>query len=144
MPLFGGSPFKTQVQDYCTKAGWKVSEIDNDHAVVKFDMPSGRTQSCLITKNNDENISFLVVSMFKFDSEDKVPHVLSTILMKRNTAIMVGKWGINVVGETHVFTVGHTIDSRLTNPEHFKKTVLIVIKECDDLESVLLKMVNNL
>jgi hypothetical protein len=144
MPLFdfGGSKFKSQVQNYCSSAGWKVSEADNEHAVVKFDMPSGRTQSVLITQNNDENMSFLVVSMFKFDTEDKVPHFLSTILMKRNTAIMIGKWGINVVGETHVYTVGHSLDMNLTNADQFKKVVLILVKECDDLESVLMKVIN--
>ena len=140
--LFGSSSgFKGTVEGYCKAIGWKIAEIDNDHAVIKFDMNSGRTQSCLITKS-DTNFNFLVVSLFKFDSEDKIPHYLSTVLMKRNAQIMIGKWGVNDVNGTHIFTVGHSVDVGLCNQEFFRKSVLILVKECDDLEGVLLKMIN--
>ena len=139
--LFSGMNFQGTIQKYCNQIGWKISDINSEIAVLKFDMQSGRTQTMLISRN-ENMLSFLVVSMFKFDSEDQVPNYLSTILMKRNAQIMIGKWGINVSNSAHIYSVGHSVDMQLMNADFFRRVVTILITECDDLETYLLKMIN--
>lgn len=136
--LFGGFDFKTTVQKYCAQAGWRIADINNQIAVLRFAMPSGRTQTVFITRH-ETNISFLVLSMFKFDSEEQVPHFLSTLLMKRNANIMIGKWEIFESNGTHTYAVSHSVDMQLMNADFFARVVNIVISECDELENYLIQ-----
>jgi len=81
--LFSGMNFANTIRKYCEKNGWKVSELDNKKAVIRFSMSSGRNQTLFIFRY-DTTLEFSVPSLAIFSSEDDIPHRLSTMLLKRN------------------------------------------------------------
>lgn len=40
--LFSGLNFRNTIQKYASHHGWRVAEVDNDHALLRFSMQSGQ------------------------------------------------------------------------------------------------------
>lgn len=139
--LFSGVNFKQTVQRYCNEIGWKIAEIDDKHATLKFNMDSGRTQTLWIIRY-DTTLEFSVPSLAQFDSEDKIPHYLSTLLLKRNSQNKIGFWCIEESGGKQIYSYMHNAEAELINTEYFMRVVGLLVKECDDFEGLLIDMMN--
>jgi hypothetical protein len=140
--LFGGMNFKSTIQQYCQQIGWKIAEIDDKHVVLKFNTEGGRTQTLYIIRF-DTTLEFSVPSMAAFDSEDNVPHYFSTLLLKRNSQNKIGFWCIEVINNKQVFSYMHNAELSLMNADYFAKVVRMCVKECDEFEALLIKLLNN-
>ncbi|HQN43528.1 MAG TPA: hypothetical protein PLA25_05305 [Anaerolineaceae bacterium] len=140
--LFGSPGFKSLVEKYCKQQDWKIAEIDDKHATIRFNMESGRVQTLYIIKY-DNTLEFSVPSLAAFDSEDKIPHFLSTILLKKSATQKVGFWTIEEIGGKHVYSVMQNVEMQLLEAEYFTKVVRALVSQCDDFEGLLLKMLED-
>lgn len=139
--LFSGVNFKGTVQKYCQQVGWKIAEIDDKHAILKFSMDSGRNQSLWIIRY-ESTLEFSVPSFAHFDSEDNIPDTLSTILLRRNAQNKIGFWCLENVGGKFVFSCMHNAELELINVDYFARVVRGLIGECDMFEGILIDIVN--
>ena len=140
--LFSGVNFMSTIQKYCAQAGWKIAEIDNEHAVLRFDMDSGRRQTLFILRF-ESTLEFSVPSMAVFDSENDIPHFLSTLLLKRSSENKIGFWCIEQIGGKHVYTCMHNAEMELIDSNYFTKVVRALIRECDNFEGTLIKVMRS-
>ncbi|MBK9233396.1 MAG: hypothetical protein IPO15_21765 [Anaerolineae bacterium] len=137
--LFSGSNFRTTIQQYCARQGWKIADLNDARAILRFNMGSQRTQTCYVIKY-DKTLEFSVPSMFIFDSYDQVPHYISTILLKRSSEKKIGFWCIEEIGGKQVYSCMHNAEQDLIDSNYFASVVRALINECDELETVILKM----
>jgi hypothetical protein len=139
--LFSGVNFKNTIQRYCQEIGWKIAEVDDKHAILKFSMDSGTNQILFIIRY-ETTLEFSVPSIAAFDSEDNVPHYLSTLLLKRNSQKKIGFWCIEEVGNKHVFSYMHNAELQLINTEYFGDVIRTLINECERFEKILKDIFN--
>jgi hypothetical protein len=137
--LFSGVNFRATIQRYCAENGWKIAQIDGESAQLKFSMNSGRSQTLLISRY-ESTLEFCAMTMAIFPSEDKIPHYLSTLLLKQNAQKKIGFWCIEEIGGDHVFSYMHNAELELIDSNYFGRVVRAVIKQCDDLEGALVNI----
>jgi hypothetical protein len=140
MPYFL-TDFRSAVQAYCDTRAWKLSEVDDRHAVLKFAMPSGRSQILYILKYEDV-IEFSVPSLAAYEQEEELPHYLSSILMKMNAKNKIGFWCIEQIGTRFVYSYMHNAELASINEDNFLKIVETVVTQTDNFEGTLLKVMN--
>ena len=95
--IFSSFKFRSTIEGYCRDIGWNISSIDNQIAVIRFDMESGSTQTLLIVKY-DSTLEFSCPSGLKFDDIDDIPHNLSTFLLGKNAEYKLGFWALQKIG----------------------------------------------
>lgn len=141
--LFSSANFVSTVQKYCKSIGWNISEIDSRKAILKFSASSGRVQTVYIIRY-DSTLEFSVPSMAAFDSEDSVPHFISTLLLKRNSSRKFGFWSIEEIGGKHVFSAMHNAELELMDAPYFQKIVTALVSDCDEFETMLINLLRNM
>ncbi|WP_322508508.1 hypothetical protein [Anaerolinea sp.] len=139
--LFSGVNFKSTVTRYCQQIGWKVAEVDDRHAMLKFTMESGRNQVLWILRY-DKTLEFSVPSMAQFDREEDIPHFLSTVLMRRSSQKKIGFWCIEEINGRYIYSCMHNAEIQLMDIPYFRDVVVALISECDEFEGILLDMLN--
>ena len=137
--LFSGVNFANTIMKYCAVNGWKIADLNNERAILRFSMSSGRNQTLYILRY-ESTLEFSVPSMAAFDSEDSIPHFLSTLLLKRSSEQKIGFWCIEQIGREHVYSCMHNAEMQLMDSNYFARVVRALINECDDFEDVLVKM----
>lgn len=139
--LFSGVNFANTVRKYCADNGWNVADLSDDRAVLRFTMESGRRQTLFIIRY-EATLEFSVPSEFTFDSEDEVPHRLSTILLRRSSESKIGFWCLEKIGGKYVYSCMHNAEIDLLDSHFFAKVVRRLTRECDDFEEMLHKMLS--
>ncbi len=134
--LFSAANFKSTIRNYCSQIGWKIAEIDDKHAILIFEMDSGRTQKLFIIKYG-EVLEFSVPSLLQSDDEDEIPHQLSTLLLKRNAQMSIGFWAIEEISQKFTFSIMHNAPIELMNVNFFQAVVNSLVNECDELEGLM-------
>lgn len=137
--LFAGVNFKTTIQRYCAQQRWHIADLNNQRAILRFSMSSGRTQVLYIIKY-EETLEFSVPSSLAFDTADDVPHYVSTILLKRNREKKIGFWCLEQIGQKQVYSCMHNAHMQLIDGAYFASIVDVLIQECDELEDVVDRM----
>ena len=120
--LFAGSNFRSTIQKYCAQNSWKIADLNDRRAILRFDMNSGRTQTLYIIKF-ETTLEFSVPSGLNFGSEDDVPHRLSTILLKRSAERKIGFWCIEEIGGKQTFSCMHNAEIQLLDSTYFATLV---------------------
>jgi DNA-directed RNA polymerase subunit RPC12/RpoP len=132
--IFSSSRFRTTIQQYCNIAGWNITDINDNRAILRFDMESGSVQTLFIIRYED-TLEFSCPSSVKFDNMSNFPHALSTALMSANSNFKIGFWCIEKIGDKQAFSMMHNAEISLINVEYFSKVVYKLVKNCDDFES---------
>lgn len=140
--LFSGVNFSSTIKKYCATNGWKIADLNNERAILRFSMNSGRNQTLYILRY-ESTLEFSVPSMAVFDSEDRIPHFLSTLLLRRNSENKFGFWCIESIGGKYVYSYMHNAEMQLMDSNYFAKVVRALINECDDLEGILIKLLRS-
>jgi len=140
--LFSGVNFANTIKKYCAANGWKIADLNDKRAILRFSMSSGREQTLYIIRY-ESTLEFSVPSMATFDSEDDIPHFLSTLLLKRNSELKIGFWCIEKIDRKHVYSCMHNAEMQLIDSSYFGKVVMALVKECDDFEGVLIEMLES-
>lgn len=131
--LFSGGGFKSTITRFCGKHGWKIADINDRRAVLRFTMDSGRQQTLYIILY-DTTLEFSVPSCAQFDREDDIPHFLSTVLCRRNAQKKIGFWCIEEIQGKLVYSYMHNAEQSLMSSEFFGQIVRACVSECDDFE----------
>jgi len=140
--LFSGVNFANTIKKYCAANGWKIADLNDKRAILRFSMSSGRDQTLYIIRY-ESTLEFSVPSGAAFDSEDSIPHLLSTLLLKRSSERKIGFWCIEQIGGKHVYSCMHNAEMQLIDSNYFAKVVMALINECDDFEGVLVKILRS-
>jgi hypothetical protein len=139
--LFSGVNFANTIKKYCAAQGWKIADLNSDRAILRFGMESGRDQTLFIIRY-ESTLEFSVPSMAAFESEENMPHFLSTLLMKRSSEKKIGFWCIERIGDKSVYSYMHNAEMQLIDSDYFAKVVRALITECDDFEGVLIQLLS--
>jgi hypothetical protein len=140
--LFSGVNFANTIKKYCAANQWKIADLNNDRAILRFNMSSGRDQTLYIIRY-ESTLEFSVPSMAAFDSEDDIPHFLSTLLLKRSSEKKIGFWCIEKIKTKFVYSCMHNAEMQLMDSNYFAKVVRALINECDDFEGTLLEILRS-
>ncbi len=133
--------FQALIQGFCDEIGWKIAEINEKRAVLGFNMESGRSQTLFILRF-DDTLEFSVPSIAAFESEDQIPHQLSTMLLQRSSQKKIGFWCIEQIGGKQTFEYMHNERLEHLNATFFAQVVESLINECDYFEGTLAEMMN--
>jgi len=139
--LFSGVNFANTIQKYCDAIGWKIADLNNQRALLRFNMESGRQQTLFILRY-ESTIEFSVPSVAQFASEKDIPHLLSSLLLQRNAERKVGFWCIEKIGDKWVYSCMHNAELQLIDKDYFATVVRSLIVECDEFENILIKIMN--
>lgn len=137
--LFSGANFQNTIRKYCAQIGWKIADLNQARAILRFNMDSGRTQTLYIIRY-ETTLEFSVPSIAQFSSIDDIPHYLSTLLLKRSAEKKIGFWCIEEIGGKQVYSQMHNAELSLMEVNYFAKVVRALISECDELEGLLIRM----
>ena len=140
--LFSGVNFANTIKKFCATNGWKIADLNDKRAILRFSMSSGRDQTLYIIRY-ESTLEFSVPSMAAFDSEDNIPHFLSTLLLKRSAERKIGFWCIEEIGGKHVYSHMHNAEMQFIDSNYFAKVVRALINECDDFEGILIKILRS-
>ena len=140
--LFSQSNFQRTIRDYCSEFEWKITDINDHRAILKFDTDTGRTQTLYIIKY-ESTLEFSVPSELKFDETDDIPHYLSTVLLKRSSGRKIGFWCLEEIGEKQVYSHMHNAEIELIDVDYFGKVVRALVNECDHLEESLANLLSH-
>lgn len=88
--------FNDLIKSHCSNIGWSISELKDESAKIDFSMESGRKQTVYVIQYGSV-IELSVPSAFAMDSEDEIPHVLSTALLQKNAQYKLGAWCIEKI-----------------------------------------------
>lgn len=131
--LFSFNNFQATLIGYCSQIGWKISDINSNKAVIKFNMASGSTQTVFILRY-DTTLEFSCPSGLKFDSFDYIPHQISSYLLKESSKYKTGFWCLEEIGGRQVFSIMHNAEISLLDINYFIKIVQTLINKCDEFE----------
>ncbi len=137
--MFTNKSFKATISSYCNQIGWKIEHIEENLAVLVFQMESGQTQTLFVVRH-ESTLEFSVPSEASFASFEEIPDTLSSILMQRNRVRRYGFWCIMEIENRYVFTVMHNAEMSLLSIEYFAIIVQALLEECDQFERALKQM----
>jgi len=114
--------------------GWTPQKLDSESAVFRFDMPSGRSKAAVVLPF-EHLFEFSVQSNQVFNSEEDIPHLLSSILLQRNSGRSIGFWSLLTMREQYVYTCMHNVEPRLMTGPYFGDVVRALLEEADRLDN---------
>jgi hypothetical protein len=136
---YSGAGFVTLIRETAEVMQWALDEVNETGAVLHFPMPSGRTQVLRILRF-DGTLEFSVQSMAVFESEENVPHYLSTVLLKVNARHKIGFWCIQEIEKKLVFSVMHNAELEHLDRQYLVNIVGVLTEQCDQFEATLIKV----
>lgn len=142
LDLFSSANFRSTIQRYCNQLEWRISDINDRRAILKFDSNSGNTQTLFIIRY-DNTLEFSVPSGIKFSDIEDVPGWMSTMLLGRNTEYKVGFWCLENIDNKKVFSIMHNAEISLINAEYFRNVVLRLVNECDNFEQAVAQAIRS-
>ncbi|MEO5678558.1 MAG: hypothetical protein ABIS47_02710 [Acidimicrobiales bacterium] len=126
--------FEGRVRGWVAANGWVVHDLNAKRAIIKFDLPSGRTQT-LYAIDLGTVVEMSVPSVLVFDSVEDVPRDLAVTCLRRNAKNTVGFWCIEQIEGKQAFSCMWNVPHRLLDAQTFGEVVREVVVVCDDLES---------
>ncbi len=134
--LFSGGNFKRSIEQFAKENKWSVAEVDSDSAVIEFEMEESGNEQTIYIYRNEKAVDFSVPSVWSFESEDELPHELSTLLMRRNGELSIGNWCIEEDEEGNLtYCCEYSVDLRIMDAAYFKLVVDSLVDECEEMEN---------
>ncbi|RCJ14704.1 hypothetical protein A6S26_10765 [Nostoc sp. ATCC 43529] len=142
--IFNDKEFIATIQGYCNQLGWKISDIDDDHAILQFDMESGSVQTLFIYQHRSI-LELFCPSLIRFPVEKYSQnfHWISTFLLKENTKYTLGFWCIQEIAGCYIFSIMHNAEISLIDINYFAKVIAWLVEECEQFEQAIQSMLNS-
>lgn len=137
--LFAGANFQKTMQRYCAEQQWRIADLTDRRAVLRFTMNSGRSQT-LFVLTFGSTLEFSSQSGLEYASIDDVPGWLSSALLKRNATRKIGFWCLEELNGKIVYSCMHNAEISLINAAYFARVVDAIIEDVDELEGAVIKM----
>lgn len=131
--LLSPATFEPTIQRYCAEHGWEIDQITDGIVMLKFGADSGTVQTIAIFSVKD-TLEFVAHSDLGFDSDENIPHRLSTLLLRKNGELLLGSWSIEDIHSKSVFAVKHDDEMRLMDAHRFERIVRYLVKACEEFE----------
>jgi hypothetical protein len=131
--LFSGINYQSTIRKYCNQLGWKIADLNDRRAILKFTADSGTNQTLFIIRY-DTTLEFSCPSGVKFPDRDSVSGWMSTLLLCQNATFKVGFWSIENLDNQYVFSIMHNAEISLIDVNYFRKVILQIINQCDEFE----------
>jgi hypothetical protein len=128
------SAFEARMRVLAETNGWVVHDLNAKRAVIKFDVPSGRTQT-LYAIDFGEVVELSVPSVLVFDTIDEVPHDLAVTCLRRSAKSKVGFWCLEQIEGKQAISLMWNVPLRNLDTELFGQIVRALVVGCDELES---------
>lgn len=133
------SEFLNFITDMCGAQNWKITESDNEHAIIQFAVNEARSQTLFIF-GFDDSLEFSVLSFAAFDTLEDIPHLISTTLLQINAKTKIGFWCLEQIGNQFVYTYMHnTIMTNMTK-EDFAEIASSLVQRVEEFENLLTKI----
>jgi hypothetical protein len=123
----------------CDANKWKITESDNEHAVIQFAVNETRSQTLFIF-SFDDSLEFSVPSFAAFDSLEDVPHLISSTLLQVNGKTKIGFWCLEQIGNHFVYSFMHNTTIINMTENNFGEIVAGLIQRVEEFEDLLTKM----
>jgi len=133
----GAEGFAARVGEWVTAQGWVAHDLNAKRAVIKFDLPSGRTQT-LYAIDLGTVVELSVPSVLVFDTVEDVPRDLAVTCLRRNAKSTVGFWCLEQIEGKQAFSFMWNLPHRLLDAQTFGEVVRELVVVCDDLESAVI------
>lgn len=134
MPDDGALTFQQRVEAWAAVNGWVTHDLNAKRAVIRFDLPSGRTQT-LYAIDLGAIVELSVPSVLVFDTMDDVPGDLAVTCLRRNAKTSVGFWCIEQIEGKQALSFMWNLPHRLLDAQTFGEVVRELVVVCDELES---------
>ncbi len=142
LDLFSSVNFRSTIQRYCNQLGWRINDINDRRAILKFSANSGNNQTLFIIRY-ENTLEFSVPSGLKFYSLEDVPGWMSTMLLSRNSQFKIGFWCLEEIENQQVFSMMHNAEISLMNVDYFSKVILKLVNDCDEFEQAIATALNS-
>ena len=126
--------FEARVRRWATANGWVLHDLNTKRAVLKFDLPSGRTQTLYVIELGPV-VELSVPSVLVFDSVEQVPPDLAIACLRRNAKNTLGFWCLEQIEGKQVLSCMWNLPHRLLDDRTFGEVVRELVVVCDDFES---------
>lgn len=125
--------FKTKMEDFASKKGWKFRVMTDDLAILSFQLESGDQQFAVI-QNYNEIIEIYSPTFLKFSDPNSIPHQLSTALLAKNSTTRYGFWTINKTQDEYTFSYMHNCRLSGLTADEFESIVGCCVFEVSKFE----------
>ena len=142
LDLFSSANFRSTIQRYCHQLGWRINDINDRRAILKFSANSGHNQTLFIIRY-ENTLEFSVPSGLKFYSLEEVPGWISTMLLSRNSQFKIGFWCLEEIDNQQVFSMMHNAEISLMNVDYFSKVIVKLVNDCDEFEQAIATALNS-
>lgn len=116
------------ISDLCTQNGWKLSEVDDELAMLEFDVGADGCQTVLLIPD-ELGLIILAPSGPTFDNEDDIPDELSFSLLVRNAKSRYTHWMIIETEDQYLYACASNLDRSNIDALSLKTGVELVVQE---------------
>ena len=134
--------FIQKIREFCNYHEWILNQIDSKSAKLRFQAPSGNTQTLYILRYED-TVEFSVPSGLAFDNLSEVNGDISTYLLNRNAQRKFGFWCLEKIQEKFVISVMHNAPISLIDVNYFGMISQALVAECDQFELKIAQILNS-
>lgn len=135
------SRFQTVIRRLIEQNNWEPGEINEKEAQVDVVLDEeGGTYTVYITLDEDNLVEFVVESTARFAGEGNISHPLSTLLLRRNTELVIGYWTLVEDDEQLVYALMDLEDLDVLDQEggvYFSGIISDMIGEVVDFDQLL-------
>ncbi|HEY9075980.1 MAG TPA: hypothetical protein VIO61_05520 [Anaerolineaceae bacterium] len=130
--------FEKLMQEYINDNEWQASELAGDHAMIDFEVGEGETRTLIVTIHDDV-VELDVPSAVQFEEDSAIPHVVSSLLLKRNAQFNYGAWVLEKIEDAWFYSLMYNEELAILeqrDAEEFSEIVDILMGECDEFEAI--------
>jgi hypothetical protein len=136
-PIDWSGSFQEAVEDACDAAEWEIDEIDDLQACIKYVASSGALFAVQVVCA-EARLLFILSSKYSYDSEDDVPHPISTTLLLQNSGPRIGWWCMNRQDDGQcTFMLTHEEPFQDLDVSRFIKIIQHLAAELDEFETAI-------
>jgi hypothetical protein len=130
--------FEWRIQQLAGGASLYINEIDYRHAVLKFNMNSGRVQPLWIIPY-EEVWEFSVPSAIQFNNPGNFSQALLAVLLAKNAKNKRAFWAMEQINGKHVLSAMLNFPSDNLTPAEFGRICRALVFEVEQLELAFLQ-----
>ncbi len=132
------SEFSDFIVHIASQAGFEVVKESPTIVTITLDLKDGRAQTVWIkpagTDNQDNPLISITSAAAKIPKGQNLSQSVANELLRQNTNIAHGAWGINKIEENEYLVAMVTMIAKTMQPEDFKASVVSLAMTADNKE----------
>ncbi len=128
--------FEGHVRQLADAASLKIAEVDEKHAVFRFNSDSG-TQTLWVLPFDDV-WEFSCQSAINFPNIEDFPQKIAVLMLAMNAKNKRAFWCIEKIGDKHVLSAMLNFPQTALTAAEFERICIAIVREVERLEKALL------